>query len=192
VLSSCSFDFNLRRYSKGKGEDEKDRKNPSHYPQKGTAKVAQKGKLKTPTEADTSKEAAGTAEEGSEGVLASGGADQGGGKVGQCRLTIKPMLKAPETKRLKLKSDELLSNFAFKFNMRRSSKAGGKGAPKLMPRKRADKGGGGKEKEGAGGKEKEGGEDEGPKSADAIPQAEMLAALDENFVSSDTNDAKAP
>jgi len=31
---------------------------------------------------------------------------------------IKPMLKAPGTKRLKLKSDELLSKFTFKFNLR--------------------------------------------------------------------------
>ena len=32
---------------------------------------------------------------------------------------IKPTLKAPGTKRLKLKYDELLSTFAFKFNLRR-------------------------------------------------------------------------
>ena len=32
---------------------------------------------------------------------------------------IKPALKAPGTKRLKLKYDELLSNLAFKFNLRR-------------------------------------------------------------------------
>jgi hypothetical protein len=32
---------------------------------------------------------------------------------------IKPALKAPGTKRLKLKCDEQLSNFAFKFNLRR-------------------------------------------------------------------------
>ena len=32
---------------------------------------------------------------------------------------IKPTLKAPGTKRLKLKDDELLSSFAFKFNLRR-------------------------------------------------------------------------
>ena len=32
---------------------------------------------------------------------------------------IKPTLKAPGTKRLKLKYDELLSNVAFKFNLRR-------------------------------------------------------------------------
>ena len=32
---------------------------------------------------------------------------------------IKPMLKAPRTKRLNLQYDEPLSNFAFKFNLRR-------------------------------------------------------------------------
>jgi len=32
---------------------------------------------------------------------------------------IKPMLKAPGTKRLKLKIDELLSSFAFNLNLRR-------------------------------------------------------------------------
>ena len=32
---------------------------------------------------------------------------------------MKPLLKAPVTKRLKLKCDELLSSFAFKFNLRR-------------------------------------------------------------------------
>jgi len=32
---------------------------------------------------------------------------------------IKPVLKAPGTKRLILQSDEPLSNFAFKFNLRR-------------------------------------------------------------------------
>jgi len=32
---------------------------------------------------------------------------------------IKPMLKAPGTKHLKLKSDELLLSFAFKFNLSR-------------------------------------------------------------------------
>jgi hypothetical protein len=31
---------------------------------------------------------------------------------------VKPMLKAPGTERLKLRSDELLSNLAFKFNLR--------------------------------------------------------------------------
>ena len=32
---------------------------------------------------------------------------------------IKPKLNAPGTKHLKLKCDELLSNFAFKFSLRR-------------------------------------------------------------------------
>ena len=32
---------------------------------------------------------------------------------------IKPTLKAPGTKRLKMKHDEPLSNFAFKLNLRR-------------------------------------------------------------------------
>ena len=32
---------------------------------------------------------------------------------------IKPTLKAPGTKRLKLKYDKVLSSFAFKFNLRR-------------------------------------------------------------------------
>ena len=32
---------------------------------------------------------------------------------------IKPTLKAPGTKRLKLKYDEVLSNFAFRFHLRR-------------------------------------------------------------------------
>jgi hypothetical protein len=32
---------------------------------------------------------------------------------------IKPTLKAPGTKRLKLQCDELLSDFAFDFNLRR-------------------------------------------------------------------------
>ena len=39
---------------------------------------------------------------------------------------IKPTLKAPGTKRLKLESDELLSNFAFKFDMRRYDEGGGR------------------------------------------------------------------
>ena len=34
---------------------------------------------------------------------------------------MKPTLKAPESKRLKQKDDELLSSFAFNFNLRRSS-----------------------------------------------------------------------
>ena len=36
---------------------------------------------------------------------------------------IKPTLKAPGTKRLKLNYDEPLSNFAFKFNLRRHNTA---------------------------------------------------------------------
>jgi hypothetical protein len=35
---------------------------------------------------------------------------------------MKPKLKAPRSKRLKLKYDDLLSNFAFKFNLRRYNK----------------------------------------------------------------------
>ena len=35
---------------------------------------------------------------------------------------MKPTLKAPGTKRLKLKYDNLLSSFAFKFNLRRYTK----------------------------------------------------------------------
>jgi len=35
---------------------------------------------------------------------------------------IKPMLKGPGAKRLKLKPDELLSNLAFNFNLRRYNK----------------------------------------------------------------------
>jgi len=36
---------------------------------------------------------------------------------------IKPTLKPPGTKRLKLEYDVLFSNFAFKFNLRRYNKA---------------------------------------------------------------------
>jgi hypothetical protein len=36
---------------------------------------------------------------------------------------IKPMLKAPGTKRLKLEYDKLLSSFAFNFNLRRYTTA---------------------------------------------------------------------
>jgi len=40
--------------------------------------------------------------------------------VGRCGLTqSKPVLKAPETERLRLQYDEPLSNFAFEFNVRR-------------------------------------------------------------------------
>jgi len=38
---------------------------------------------------------------------------------------MKPTLKAPGTKRLKLNCDEQLSNSAFKFNLRRYTKVGG-------------------------------------------------------------------
>jgi len=37
---------------------------------------------------------------------------------------IKPTLKTPGTKRLRLKCGKLLSSFAFNFNLRRYSKAG--------------------------------------------------------------------
>jgi len=44
-------------------------------------------------------------------------------KVGRCRLTLsKRTLKPPGTKRLKLQYDEPLSNFAFKFKLRRYTK----------------------------------------------------------------------
>ena len=36
---------------------------------------------------------------------------------------IKPMLKPPGTKRLRLEYDGLLSNFGFKFNLRRHTEA---------------------------------------------------------------------
>jgi hypothetical protein len=36
---------------------------------------------------------------------------------------IKPTLIPPETKRLKVNNDESLSNFAFKFNLRRYTEA---------------------------------------------------------------------
>ena len=39
---------------------------------------------------------------------------------------MRPNLKAPGTNRLKLRYDESLSNFAFKFNSRRHTKDGGK------------------------------------------------------------------
>jgi len=38
---------------------------------------------------------------------------------------VKPTLKAPGTKRLKLKYDELLSNFVLKFSLRRYMKSAG-------------------------------------------------------------------
>jgi hypothetical protein len=36
---------------------------------------------------------------------------------------MKPILKAPESKHLKLKHEKTLSNFAFKFNLRRFNQA---------------------------------------------------------------------
>ena len=36
---------------------------------------------------------------------------------------INPTLKAPGTKRLKLKCDDLVANFGFKYNLRRNTKA---------------------------------------------------------------------
>ena len=41
---------------------------------------------------------------------------------------MRPTLKAPGTKRLKPSYDDVLSNFAFKSNLRRYSMAGGAGA----------------------------------------------------------------
>ena len=53
---------------------------------------------------------------------------RGGAAVRRCSWTqldpIKAILKAPGTKRLKLKYDELLLNIAFKFNLRRYSAVG--------------------------------------------------------------------
>jgi len=49
-------------------------------------------------------------------------ADGGHGRAVQVD-SIKPVLKAPVTKRLILAYDEPLSNFAFKFNMRRYNMA---------------------------------------------------------------------
>jgi len=41
---------------------------------------------------------------------------------------MKPMLKPPGTKHLKLKYDVRLSSFAFEFNLRRSSEGAGAGS----------------------------------------------------------------
>jgi len=46
---------------------------------------------------------------------------------------MKPKLKPPGTESLKLKCDDLLSNFAFKFNMRRYIKASPTPKPKADP-----------------------------------------------------------
>jgi hypothetical protein len=67
--------------------------------------------------------------------LAAGGGGERGGGAGQAGTQheghppvrgravqvdpMKPMLKAPISKRLKLEHDKLLSNFAFKFDLRR-------------------------------------------------------------------------
>jgi hypothetical protein len=45
---------------------------------------------------------------------------------------MKPKLKPPGTKRLKVKRDMLLSTSAFKFNLRRYTKAAEAGLPKAM------------------------------------------------------------
>ena len=45
---------------------------------------------------------------------------------------IKPTVKAPGTKRLKLICDDPLSNFAFKYNLRRYITARGAGAEVLV------------------------------------------------------------
>jgi hypothetical protein len=60
-------------------------------------------------------------------ALVRGGGARGGAQRGQQRRLrgravqvdpVKPTLKAPGTERLKLKAEELLSNFGFKFNLR--------------------------------------------------------------------------
>ena len=53
-----------------------------------------------------------------------GGRDPAGERQGRAVQVdpMNPTLKAPVSKRLKLKHDEPLSNFAFKFNLRRFSK----------------------------------------------------------------------
>jgi len=48
-------------------------------------------------------------------------------------LPIKPRLKAPGTKRLKMKHDRLLSNLAFNFNWRRYTRAPSSSAPSTPP-----------------------------------------------------------
>ena len=45
--------------------------------------------------------------------------------VGRCRLTLSTHVKAPATKRLKLKCDGLLLSFGFKFNLHRYNVGGG-------------------------------------------------------------------
>jgi hypothetical protein len=47
------------------------------------------------------------------------------GKVGRCRMTVsKSVMKAPMVSALDAKYDELLSDFAFKLNLRHCSKGG--------------------------------------------------------------------
>jgi hypothetical protein len=51
--------------------------------------------------------------------------EAGQSEVRWCRLTpFKTTLKTPGTKRLKPEYEELISNFAFKFNLRRYTEAG--------------------------------------------------------------------
>jgi hypothetical protein len=60
-----------------------------------------------------------------------------GGSGGRGRavqvIPIKPTLKAPGTKRSKLQYDELLSSFAFNFNLRRYSLVGLEGPTLSVP-----------------------------------------------------------
>ena len=57
-------------------------------------------------------------------------------KVGQCTFPLsKPTMKAPGTKRLKLKRDEPLSKSALKFNLRRYNKLNAMG---LLPTHASD------------------------------------------------------
>jgi hypothetical protein len=59
----------------------------------------------------------------------SGGAEPGGhGRAVQVD-PVKPTLKPPGTKHLKLKSDKPLSKFAFNFNLRRYTMGSAVGAP---------------------------------------------------------------
>ena len=53
---------------------------------------------------------------------------------------MKPKLKPPGTKRLKLEYDGLLSNFAFKFNLRRYTMAELRGRMEAAERDAADSG----------------------------------------------------
>ena len=62
--------------------------------------------------------------------LVRGGGGQGSGQGRAVQVDpIKPTLKPPGTNRLKLKCDILLSNFAFKFNLRRYTKAAARPPP---------------------------------------------------------------